>query len=185
MNKLITTLSIILIALTGMFVLHPQATNAQLSDRIRYVIWNDTNCNGIREAGEALVPNISVVLRWAGSNGVIDATDREIAEFTSITGEYRFDKGAAGEPYFMSIRSDERASNPALAGIAPTKFRVGNDPSRDSDLRNDLLPGTDLWATPVFTMPADGSIVVGQDIGLCNPANLVLSERLYLPLLSQ
>jgi hypothetical protein len=144
MNKLLSALSIILIALTAVSVLRPQATHAQMSDRIRFVIWNDANCDGIRESDEALVPHINVVLRWAGSNGVIDATDREIDTIASLTGAYRFNLAGAGEPYFISIRSDERAANPALAGMVPTKFRVGTDPSRDNDMRNDLLPGTDL-----------------------------------------
>jgi hypothetical protein len=34
-------------------------------------------------------------------------------------------------------------------------------------------------------MPEDGSMVVGQDIGLCNPANLTLAERVYLPMLTR
>jgi len=46
------------------------------------------------------------------------------------------------------------------------RARQGDDPSRDNDLTLPLA-GTSLWATPVFTMPADGSLVTGLDLGLC------------------
>lgn len=135
---------------------------AQFDDRIRGVTWQDANCDGIRQESEALLPMIRLTLRWAGSNGVIDSTDRDIEQAQSLTGAYAFSIPAAGEPYFISVRSEDKP-----AKMKPAPFRQGGDPTSDNDMTTDLLPGTPLWATPVFTMPADGSMVTGLDIGLC------------------
>lgn len=151
-----------------------QPAAAQLSFRITGFVWKDANCDGIRQESEALLPNARLTVRWAGSNGVIDGTDRDIEQTDAITGEYAFSIPVAGEPYFISFRSEDKP-----AGMKPAPFRQGSDPTRDNDLTMPLA-GTSLWATPVFTMPADGSIVTGLDIGLCavtfDPANTV-----YLP----
>lgn len=165
---------IVLTALTLGVAGFTQPAAAQSSDRIRTVVWNDANCDGTRQEGEALMPNLTLTLRWAGANGSIDATDRDIEQAGSLVGEYAFTLAGAGEPYFISFRSEDKP-----AGMVPAPFRQGSDPTRDSDLTMPLA-GTSLWATPVFTMPADGSMVTGLDIGLCavqlDPANTV-----YLP----
>ncbi len=148
-----------LLALSTIVVTRPAA--AQSGDRIRTFVWADTNCDGIRQDSEALLPNLRLTLRWAGSNGVIDGTDRDIEESGSLTGAYAFTVAGAGEPYFVSFRSEDKP-----AGMAPAPFRQGDDPSRDNDLTLPLA-GTSLWATPVFTMPTDGSLVTGLDLGLC------------------
>lgn len=157
-------------------VITAQPAAAQLSFRITGVVWTDTNCDGIRQDSESLLPNARLTLRWAGSNGVIDGTDRDIEQGGGPTGAYAFTNAGAGEPYFISFRSEDKP-----AGMKPAPFRQGGDPTRDNDLTMPLA-GTSLWATPVFTMPADGSMVTGLDIGLCavtfDPAN-----TLYLPLL--
>lgn len=150
---------------------------AQMSFRITGVIWTDANCDGIRQESESLLPNTRLTLRWAGTNGAIDGTDRDIEQGGGPTGEYAFSIPAAGESYFISFRSEDKP-----AAMTPAPFRQGSDPTRDNDMTTGLLPGTSLWATPVFTMPADGSMVTGLDIGLCavtfDPANTV-----HLPLL--
>ena len=136
-------------------------TAAQSDNRITGVVWADTTCDGVRQESEALLPNLRLTLRWAGSNGVIDGTDRDIEQFQSRTGAYRFTLAGAGEPYFVSFRSEDKP-----AAMVPAPFRQGDDPSRDNDLTLPLA-GTSLWATPAFTMPADGSLVTGLDLGLC------------------
>lgn len=149
---------------------------AQSGDRIQTLVWNDANCDGMRQDDEALIPNLTVTLRWAGANGTIDGTDREIEQAGSTVGQYTFSLPAAGEPYFIAFRSADKP-----VGMAPAPFRQGADATRDSDLTTPL-EGTDLWATPVFTMPAAAAPMTGQDIGLCatfDPANTV-----YLPLLA-
>lgn len=173
MKQLISTLIAagLLIALTA-----AAPADAQSSFRITGVTWEDTNCDGIRQDGEPLLPNMRLTLRWAGSNGIIDGTDRDIEQSGSLTGEYSFTLAGAGEPYFVSFRSEDK---PAGHTLAP--FQQGDDRTRDNDMTTGLLPGTSLWATPVFTMPLDGSRVTGYDIGLCkvvfDPAATV-----YLPL---
>ena len=137
--------------------------NAQIDgDRITGVGWTDSNCDGIRQVEEAPLPHVRITLRWAGSNGAIDGTDRDIDQSESLTGTYRFFAAGAGEPYFLSIRSEDKPSRMALA-----PFRQGGDTTIDNDMTMGLLLDTSLWATPVFTMPADGSMVTGIDIGLC------------------
>lgn len=170
-TTLATLVALALLA-AGFAVARP--ATAQLSFRITGVIWTDTNCDGIRQDGEALLPNARLTLRWAGTNGTIDGTDRDIEQTDAITGEYAFSIPAAGDSYFISFRSEDKP-----AGMKPAPFRQGSDATRDNDLTMPLA-GTSLWATPVFTMPADGSVVVGLDIGLCaiqfDPAKTV-----YLP----
>lgn len=151
-----------------------QPAAAQFSNRIVGVVWTDANCDGIQQDSEALLPNARLTLRWAGSNGVIDGTDRDIEQGGGPTGAYAFTDAGAGEPYFIAFRSEDKP-----AAMKPAPFHQGDDPTRDNDLTMPLA-GTSLWATPVFTMPADGAIVTGLDIGLCaiqfDPAKTV-----YLP----
>lgn len=167
-------ISVALTALAAVIIaaaLAPMPAAAQFDDRIRGVVWTDANCDGIRQDSEALLPNVRLTVRWAGSNGVIDGTDRDIEQSGSLTGEYAFSIPTAGDSYFISFRSEDKP-----AGMKPAPFRQGGDPARDNDLTTPLA-GTSLWATPVFTMPADGSMVTGLDIGLCavqyDPANTV------------
>jgi hypothetical protein len=165
-----TIIRIIFISIAALLVMVPSNAVAQYefdswSDRIRGHIWEDANCNGIREDGEPLLPNVTLFLRWAGSNGVIDGTDREIISSTSTTGRYTFDLAGAGEPYFIALRA-EGSPEGRPAGFFPAPFRQGADRTRDNDLTMPLN-GTSLWATQVFVMPADGSVVEGIDIGLC------------------
>lgn len=169
----LAALAILLLAVARFAVAQPAA--AQRDFAITGVVWTDADCDGIRQDGEALLPNARLTLRWAGTNRVIDATDRDIEQSTSLTGAYAFSIPAAGEPYFISFRSEDKP-----ARTTPAPFRQGGDQTRDNDLTMPLA-GTSLWATPVFTMPIDGSPVTGLDIGLCaiqfDPTN-----TLYLPL---
>lgn len=157
---------------TSFVVTRPAA--AQSSNRILGVVWTDANCDGMRQDSEVLLPNARLTLRWAGSNGVIDGTDRDIEQGGGPTGAYAFTDAGSGEPYFISFRSEDKPT-----GMKPAPFRQGSDPTRDNDLTMPLA-GTSLWATPVFTMSADGAMVTGLDIGLCaiqfDPAKTV-----YLP----
>jgi hypothetical protein len=171
----ILTALFVLLSLTLIAGLPPAA--AQSSDRIVGVVWEDTNCDGIHQETEPLLPYVRLTLRYAGANGEIDGTDPDIQSMESLTGNYFFTYGAAKEPYFLSIRSEHKP-----AGYVPAPFRQGADPTRDNDLTVGLLPGTTLWATPVFVMPFDGSQVTDIDIGLCK---LVLDEVVYLPLVAR
>ncbi|WP_322489373.1 SdrD B-like domain-containing protein [Chloroflexus sp.] len=168
------TLAILTALILGAAVSFIQPTAAQSSDRIRTVVWNDANCDGVRQDSEALIPNLTLTLRWAGANGTIDATDRDIEQAGSLVGQYAFTLAAAGEPYFISFRNEDKP-----AGMVPAPFRQGSDPARDNDLTMPLT-GTSLWATPVFTMPADGAMVTGIDLGLCTPT-FDPANTVYLP----
>jgi hypothetical protein len=149
---ILTTLTLaIVVTLTGV-----RAGPAQYSDRIRGSVWTDANCDGVRQADEALLPMVRLTLRWAGDNGTIDATDNDIEQVQSLTGPYFFWYAGAGMPYFVSVRTEDRPRRMYPAPLGP-----------DNALTDTLLPGTTLWATPVFTMPLDGSMVTGKDIGLC------------------
>lgn len=168
-----STIAAITACIALVAVLTFQPAIAQSSNRIVGVVWADANCDGIRQDGEALLPNTRLTLRWAGSNGMIDSTDREIEQTGAVTGAYAFSEAVAGEPYFIAFRSEDKP-----AGMTPAPFRQGTDPARDNDLTMPLA-GTSLWATPVFTMPADGTVVTGYDIGLCAVA---YTNRVALPL---
>ncbi|MFV9507607.1 MAG: SdrD B-like domain-containing protein [Oscillochloridaceae bacterium umkhey_bin13] len=167
-----------LLALVALALLPSQPVAAQSSFRIVGVVWTDTNCDGIRQDDEPLKPHVRMMLRWAGGNGVIDATDREIEDGGSAaSGQYAFTLAGAGEPYFISIRTADRP-----LGFTLSPFQQGGDPTRDSDMRDDLLPGTTLWATPVFVMPEDGSQITGVDIGLCP---LSMNNQVFIPLVTR
>ena len=163
----LTALTAVILFAAGFVVIRPAAAQ---ESRVTGFVWTDANCDGIRQDSEALRPHARLTLRWAGSNGVIDATDREIQQSASLTGEYLFTYPYAGEPYFISFRSEDKP-----VATMPAPYRQGGDPTRDNDLTTPLA-GTSLWATEVFTIPADGSPTTGIDIGLC-AANAV-----YLPL---
>jgi hypothetical protein len=164
-----------LLSLTLLAGLAP--AEAQSSDKIVGVIWEDTNCDGIHQDTEPLMPNVTITLRYAGENGEIDGTDYDIQSWTPSDATYRFSWAGAEEPYFISIRGEHKP-----AGYVPAPFRQGDDRTRDNDMTVGLLPGTSLWATPVFWMPADGSQVTDLDIGLCK---LVLDKVAYLPLVAR
>jgi hypothetical protein len=177
LTRIVFTAFTALVVITSAVVIHPAA--AQGGNRITGAVWSDANCDGVRQESEALLPNTRLTLRWAGANGQIDANDRDIEQSQSLTGSYAFSLAAAGEVYFVSIREEDKP-----AGMKPAPFRQGGDTTRDSDLTMPLA-GTTLWATPAFSMPADGSPVTGIDLGLCsaNATNPNLTNKLYLPLL--
>lgn len=180
-NALILTAilaAILTLTLTSLTLGAPEDPElAQSSYKIVGVIWEDTSCDGIRQDDEPLLPNVRITLRHAGDNGVIDGTDYDIQESAPLYGDYKFTRTAPGIANFISIRSEYKP-----AGYVPAPFRQGDDPTRDNDLTVGLLPGTTLWATPVFVMPLDGSQMTGIDIGLCK---LVLDEVVYLPLVAR
>ncbi|NNJ12201.1 hypothetical protein EKD04_017870 [Chloroflexales bacterium ZM16-3] len=161
-RSVLATLALATLALIAAFaVTHQVSAIGQGDPRLYVVAWKDANCDGIRQDGEPELPNMTLTLRWAGANGTIDATDNDVEEMGSLTGTYPFWLPGAGEPYFISFRSEDKPQGMYLA-----PFRAGDDPTRDNDMTMPLA-GTTLWATPVFTMPLDGSVVTGQDIGLC------------------
>jgi hypothetical protein len=143
---------------------------AQSSFKIVGLIWEDLNCDGMRQDGEPLLPRVRLTLRYAGENGIIDGDDPDIQYSESLTGNYGFSMTRAGLANFLSIRGEHKP-----AGYVPAPFRVGDDPTRDNDMTVGLLPGTPLWATPVFIMP-EVFPLTGIDIGLCK------LPTVYLPL---
>jgi len=176
MTRIALTSLAALVLITSTIIARPTA--AQSSFRITGAVWSDANCDGVRQDSEALLPNLRLTLRWAGTNATIDAGDRDIQQDQSLTGLYAFTLPAAGETYFISFREEDKPTS-----MRPAPFRQGGDASRDNDLTMPLA-GTTLWATPAFTMPADGSPVTGIDLGLCNgTSNPNLTNKLFLPLL--
>lgn len=178
MSTRITFITLATLVLLASAALASGALGSQGDTSITGVVWTDTTCDGIRQNTESLLPNARLTLRWAGANGTIDGTDRDIEQSESLTGQYAFTLGAAGEAYFIAFRSEDKPAH-----MTPAPFRQGGDATRDNDLTMPLA-GTTLWATPVFTMPTDGSVVTGQDIGLCavqfNPTN-----TRYLPVVKR
>lgn len=68
------------------------------SGSIGDLVWLDLDSDGIADAGEPGIPTVTVLLTWAGMNGVFgDADDRAWTDVTDAAGAYRFDGLPAGD----------------------------------------------------------------------------------------
>jgi hypothetical protein len=112
-------------------------------------VWRDVNGDGVFDAGDTGVGDITVQL--LGSDSHVLATT-----VTSESGHYTFDRLAAGD---YRIRFSKVPD-----GLRFTSRDAGNNPAVDSDTEHDGL-------TPIFSLgtdnPADSSI----DAGLTTPEN--------------
>ncbi|PDW02595.1 hypothetical protein [Candidatus Viridilinea mediisalina] len=177
-RPLTTLLALLLLLALSLVVLMPPAVEAQhYDDRIWGVVWHDLNCDGIRQDDEPTLTHVPLFLYYAGPDGEVhrQAPDIQTAYSSSFDGTYGFTLGGWGRAYFIGIPNWERPE-----GFYPAPFRQGDDPTRDNDLTVGLMPGSDMWTTPVFWMPPweDQHVVTGIDIGLCS----IETQTVYLPL---
>ncbi|MEJ7138511.1 SdrD B-like domain-containing protein, partial [Amphibiibacter pelophylacis] len=105
-------------------------------------VWNDTNNDGIHQAGEAGVAGVTVDLRIAGGTTSVGTTT------TDAQGNYSFKDVAAGN-YFVDFAEDKGP----LVGRNFASGLQGGDHSVDSDVTN----YTAGW-TGNFALPAGGSV---------------------------
>ena len=107
-------------------------------------LWNDTDKDGIQDAGEAVLTGVTVQL-W--KNGVQVGTD---ITTDGTTGEYYFTGLIPNQTdYEIRIPNVSGASKQAqLAGLMPTTANVGTNNEIDSDA---IVSGTNTYASIAFT----------------------------------
>jgi hypothetical protein len=123
-------------------------------------VWQDRNCDGVRQDDEPSVLNQPIWLFAAGQDGQINTADDQVVEYGSSgnVGQYLFTVGTTGVDYALVILPVARP-----ATQIPAPLHTGGDTTKDNDLRSDI------WATDGFQMNASQT-VTGIDVGFCaNP----------------
>ncbi len=188
MNRLFS-LTCVLFLLLGSGL--PSPAGAQSSDRVRGILWTDTDCDGIRETGEGPLDDNPLgyqrmSLFYIGNDSIpFTYDDSEIGQSSPLNGNptYVFFNGGGGYSYYIAIRPADRP-----AGYLPSAWQQGNDPAVDNDLRQ--WPDG-AWATGVFVIPQGTGFyggppaVTGIDLGLCPSAALPRPYHTALPLVQR
>lgn len=112
----------------------PPPANASIGD----YVWLDANKNGVQDAGEAGIPNVTVQLK--NSAGTVIATTS-----TSSTGFYLFSGLAAGN---YTVTFPVTLSGGSFSGAQLASQYAGTDPTKDSD------PNTLTGITAMITLAA-------------------------------
>jgi hypothetical protein len=160
------TLAVALVALTTASMLLLAQIAAAQNYTVIGEVWNDANCDGIRQATEAAMPNIHVALTSQGiDQQLFTADDRqiELGQARTPDGQFSFTRGGPyGDLYAIVIYNGDKP-----AGFQPAPHQQGDDRTIDNDLHLPLeSQGSPLWATTAFEMRADRSAVTDIDIGL-------------------
>ncbi len=148
----------------------------QSSDRVRGYLWNDMDCDGLRQNTEgAMATAQQMSLFYIGNDSIpFTRDDNEVGlgGAASSLPIYLFDSGGGGNTYYIAIRPADRP-----IGFVPGPWQQGVDTTIDNDMK--LWPdGT--WATGTFTIAAQ--TVTGIDIGLCPVASVPMPYHIHLPL---
>ena len=162
----------------------PQASNGD-GVTVRGYLWNDANCDGIRQNTEAPLANggQSMSIFYVGTDAIpFTRDDSEIGLGGAANGlpTYFFANGGENGTFYIAIRPRDRP-----ASFIPSLWQQGSDRTIDNDLR--LWPdGT--WATSMFVIPWGTGFfngpdaVSGIDIGLCAVASIPRPYQASLPL---
>lgn len=155
------------------------------------LLWEDVDCNGLRDPAEPGIAAVQVALLQQGNDRLVYTADDRLLEYTignMGTAEYprghlQFTRGLPGLPedYYLAIFNADQP-----AGYRPAPFRSGNDPALDNDLTMPLA-GSPLWATAPFRLDPAGP-VTEIALGLCRehrPPAIDDEQRLFAPLITQ
>jgi hypothetical protein len=129
----------VFLALFCLLCLSTSAVHAMSREIVRGYAWIDSDCDGLRDDGEAPATNISVWLYTFGLDDIpFTSDDRNPVDTYVIqtTGHYRFVNGPTTLRYRLSIVQGVRP-----AGYIPTRYRQGNDPTRWSSLQGNWTTG--------------------------------------------
>ncbi|MGA7719790.1 MAG: SdrD B-like domain-containing protein [Ignavibacteriaceae bacterium] len=116
-------------------------------------VWNDANHNGIQDAGETGISNITVQLYNTGNNSLVATTT------TDANGKYLFSNLTAGSYYVQFVIPGGYTVSPALQGNDTTVDSNPNSTGKTGTLyltagQNNLTVDCGIYPTP----PALGSI---------------------------
>ena len=122
-------------------------------------VWNDLNGNGIQDAGEAGIPNVTVFLYNNGTctGAPVNSTT------TSGSGAYNFGNLAPGT-YCIEIAGVNFSGAGSLVGWNNSPVDAGGDDTKDSD-------GNALHHSPPIAVTA-GNTNTTVDFGFWNPSSL-------------
>ncbi len=168
----------------GPMVHHPAAP----SDTVRGYLWNDANCDGIRQGMEGALPDsvnsgYRLSLIYIGNDGTpFTSDDNEIGFASAGNGliEYFTFDGGGDYTYYFTMRPNDRP-----AGFVPSL--VYGD---TVDNKMYVLPNGG-WATPTFVIPLGAGFssgpgaIRGPDVGLCAVSSLPMPYRVSLPLVTR
>lgn len=122
-------------------------------------VWNDSNNNGIRDAGETGIGGVTVHLFNAGPDNLANtADDSPVGNTvtTTITGAYLFNNLIEGNYY---VRVTPSAAYPVTSGTPAT---TDNDVDNNNDGSQPGGPGTPLYS-PVITLTPGGESIADGD----------------------
>ena len=186
MHKLVLIATILTIGIASAIAytnVHAQRYN------VVSLIWEDTNCNGIKDAEEDGMAGVKVALMQQGTDRQVYTADDRLLEYTYgnggsaefLKGDLRFTYGLPGLPedYYLAIFN---ADKPAGYVISP--LQAGTDRSIDNDLAKPLADSP-LWATVPFQLVLDGQ-VTNIDIGLCRDGTqqpIIYDNQLFVPMI--
>ncbi|OQX02939.1 MAG: hypothetical protein BWK80_56820, partial [Desulfobacteraceae bacterium IS3] len=120
-------------------------------------VWADSNVNGIQDADETGIPNVTVRLFDKDGNAVTDGHGNLVNPTTTdADGYYQFEGIAPGQYY---VQFDKPS------GFTPSPQNQGSDDSKDSDAD----PAT--GKTPILTLTSTGDHTI-WDAGFWSPVSL-------------
>ena len=138
-------------------------------------VFVDTNHDGVQQPGEPGIPGVIVTLI---SNGTVVATTT-----TNASGVYSFTGLTPGVPYSVSFTTP--------AGYTATLAQQGGDDTRDSDINPTTGQTRSVTLAPgennpnldagFYTCPANYSLVVSNDAGICNGDSIILTASTPIP----
>ena len=142
------------------------ANRAALGD----IVWFDTNHDGIQDATEAGIANVSVNLYAADGTSLLDSTN------TDSNGFYRFDNLDPATAYVIKLDNPSNYSTGALAGLQLTLQNQGADNNdNDAALNANNYPEISVTTNAADGNPttgAAGSFIDSYDFGFWQPAAL-------------
>lgn len=152
----------------------------QSSFKVYGYLWNDSNCDGIRQSDEGVMPDDTsggyrMSLFYIGNDGIpFTRDDSEVDVASAANGNIMYGvlNGGGGNTYYIAMRPSQRP-----AGFVPSPYQQGADRTLDNDMT--VWPDG-AWATGTFVIKA--TTVTGIDIGLCPIANLAMPHHVALPL---
>ena len=185
MNKLVLIATVLTIGIASAIAytnVHAQRYN------VVSLIWEDTNCNGIKDAGEDGMAGVKVALIQQGTDTQVYTADDRLLEYSTGNtgvaelpkGTILFTRGLPGLPedYYLAIFNADKP-----AGYVLSPLQAGTDRSIDNDLTKPMADSP-LWATVPFLL-TNGQ-VTNIDIGLCRDGTqqpVIYDNQLFVPMI--